>query len=153
MKNGFLHLIRFLTGTTDDGQEKPIIDLSPGVPDAETEIRIVRDNNHIGTAFGGDRVRIAKRELEQPTVTRVLLTEAEYAELVKNQAKQLIESLRPEVSPAMRAVDAGFHRQIEARKQQEERERVGAISESRSDIDDARLDRIAAQFVERLKSG
>lgn len=153
MANGFMHLIRFLTGTADDGHEKPIVDLSPGVPDDKVEIRVVREGDHVGTAFGGDRVRIAKAELAHPSVARALLTEAEYAELIQNQAQRLIGMLRPEPSPAMRAADAALERHIKARREREERERVERLEaeQQKNDLERARLDRLAAEVAERLK--
>lgn len=151
---GLRSLINVLRGVDDDQEENPIIDLAPGIPDGETEIRYVNKHDNFGAATGGSRVRVAKSELKHPTVAKILLTESEHEDRLYNEAKTLLARLHPDGGGhAHRAVTAGVNGQIEVRRQQAERERVEREQDERrrDDLERVRIDRLAASVVETMK--
>lgn len=101
-----------------------IIDLSGDAKD--TVVRVVRPCNHIGRAYGGDKVRISKKELEHPAVARALWTEEEANAAIRERERRIREALKETASPQMRAADAHFEKVMEQRRQREELERKTA---------------------------
>lgn len=89
-------------------------------------VRVVRPRNHIGTAYGGDRIKLDESELNHPAVARAVMTEDEYQQMIEERDRRIHSGLQDAVSPAQRAADAQFTKALERRKQREEEERKKA---------------------------
>ena len=75
-------------------------------------MRVVRPHNHVGPAYGGDRLKLDASELRHPALARALWTEEEAREAQASRVRALEQRFLRDVgegpSEAMRAADAQF---------------------------------------------
>lgn len=98
-------------------------------PGSKTVDRIVRPNNHIGEAFGGDVVRLDESELKQPCVAAALWTEDEAAEYERRLEEARRAQFAGPASPASRSADLQMRAAVEARRAAAERARTKPAEE------------------------
>lgn len=101
--------------TTTEQAPPPPVDLSPDCEAWRKVTRVVRPNDHVGTAFGGDRVLIDEAELAQPAVARALMTEEEFAEATKRQARAMLRLLGDEETIRRAGSEVSERRAVVAR--------------------------------------
>lgn len=88
--------------------------------------RLVRPRCHIGSAYGGDMVRLDAAELDAPAIAAALWTEEEARAAAKALEEKRAALWRDEPSGAMRATDAALAAAVAQRREQAEAERRAA---------------------------
>lgn len=111
-------------GCSEHGTDALLHDLTTG--GGESVIRIVRPNDHVGTAYGGERVRLDASELHHPSLVAALWTLEEAEEAAQEVERRRASMFRHEPTAAQRATDRQLTEAIRQRAADREKQRSEA---------------------------